>query len=90
MRLLGECTRCGACCVTLEGLRCAHLVGTVGVPGGTHCRVYATRTDGMPIVFVGAGPFRPGVCRKDSLAEVEAIVRQGFGRGCSLSLESVA
>ena len=92
--LAGECNRCGACCeVERWGmtLRCEHLevLGLIGQPGASRCRAYQTRYDGMPIQLYDIRTGRrvmDSLCAKNSQAETDAILSQGIGRGCSLSV----
>jgi hypothetical protein len=72
-------------------LRCEHLeaLGSIGQPWASRCRVYPTRYDGMPIRLydIRTGRLvRHSVCAKNSQSETDAILRQGIGRGCSLSV----
>lgn len=74
-------------------LRCEHLEvrGAIGQPWASRCRAYQTRYDGMPIQL---NDIRTGrrveisLCAKNSRAETDAILSQGIGRGCSLSVEN--
>ena len=92
--LEGECNRCGACCeVESWGmtLRCENLemLGLIGQLGASRCRAYQTRYDGMPIRLYDIRTGRrvmDSLCAKNSRAETEAILSQGIGRGCSLSV----
>jgi hypothetical protein len=92
--LVGDCNQCGACC-EIEScgmtLRCENLevLGSIGQPRASRCRAYQTRYDGMPIQLydIRSGRLmRNSVCAKNSRAETEAILSQGIGRGCSLSV----
>ena len=92
--LVGDCNRCGACCeVERQGmtLRCENLevLGSIGQPWASRCRAYQTRYDGMPIRLHDIRTGRlieHSLCAKNSRAETEAILSQGIGRGCSLSV----
>lgn len=72
-------------------LRCEHLevLCPIGQPRASRCRVYQIRYDGMPIQL---NDIRTGrrveisLCAKNSRAETDAIVSQGIGRGCSLTV----
>ena len=94
--LQGECNRCGLCCSgTVPDGRsyvCANLevVGPLGTPFATRCKVYAERVDGM--LIVGVEPVTgaivgTGFCYLNSRQEDLAIINKGIGRGCSLTLK---
>lgn len=87
MTLVGECNRCGLCCMQ-DGHRCIYLAvdGKPGEPNATRCTAYERRYDGMPIAGVDAnGKVKViGVCRKDSPKETQ-IIAQFIGKGCSLT-----
>ena len=87
-KLVGVCNQCGLCCVA-NGFRCENLVriGPLGSPNATFCTKQQLRWDNMPILLRDSlGKVVEGICPKDSLLEVVAIVARGFGRGCSLQL----
>ena len=92
--LVGDCNQCGVCCeVESEGvtLRCENLevLGSIGQPWASKCRAYQTRYDGMPIRLYDIRTGRlieNSISAKNSRAETEAILSQGIGRGCSLSV----
>lgn len=86
--LEGTCNQCGLCCTSLDGFRCEHLelVGNLGQPEATRCRVYGERVDGMAIRMVRrkTGEERASRCWQGSPGETLAIVLRGLGKGCSL------
>ena len=92
--LVGDCNQCGVCCEVESygmALRCENLevLGAIGQPWTSRCRAYQTRYDGMPIQLydIRTGRrIRNSICAKNSRAETEAILNQGIGRGCSLSV----
>lgn len=85
-RLVGECNRCGLCCMDGD-LRCNYLrVAMLGTPGGTTCAVHANRYPGMPIMLVdGAGKVAAlAQCAHGTPQDDIEIMAKGIGRGCSL------
>ena len=91
MKLVGDCNRCGLCCLA-GAFQCINLIvtGNPGEPKGTECGVYANRYDGMPILMIDSkgriatGDYR---CRQNSDVETREIIKRGIGYGCSLTVE---
>lgn len=91
LTLIGECNRCGLCCVTAQGYRCQHLLtmGEMGTAGATACSVFHERVQGMPIVLWSPDgqTYQLGSCEKESEAGNRNILARGIGRGCSLTIK---
>ncbi len=92
IRLVGECNRCGICCVNQEGTDrfiCENLEMTnLGQPNGTRCTVYDKRYNGMPILmYADDGRWVRSLCMKDSAEESQIILDKGIGKGCSLTVQ---
>jgi hypothetical protein len=90
-RLVGDCVRCGACCVIEQrGERyvCDHLLrnAPIGEAFATFCAIYKGRTHGMPITMTApSGAVLHAKCAAHGTEEERlAIIAQGLGRGCSL------
>ena len=96
VKLKGNCNRCGLCCVSfINGTmyRCINLIvrGYVSEPDATTCSVYNARRPEMPILMLDEeGHESPGrhVCCHGSPDEGAIIMHKGFGKGCSLELDT--
>ena len=97
--LVGDCNKCGLCCVVdaPEGgyLKCLNLIvrdwDKIGQPEATKCSLHSSRTDGMKIYLVD----RHGKLRGESKChtgrnEMESIIeRRLLEKGCSLEIKEV-
>ena len=89
-RLVGECNRCGHCCVP-DGYRCLNLQvrGEIGQPNASKCKKYGMRYNGMPIVLQNdKGDMRFGECVVGA-ADDFVVFERSIGKGCSLEVENV-
>ena len=90
MKLEGLCNCCGLCCVRDE-LRCEYLevIGEIGQPEATRCRVWPVKYNRMPIRMLNKDgqAVEESVCYVESLDEKMAILERGIGKGCSLQVK---
>lgn len=81
MKIIGECSLCGACCKTRIGnaeYRCENLKEN-------RCTVYAERFDMMPIRLISESGLSFGAqCGKDSAGETAGILAAIERGECSL------
>ena len=88
--LKGECNRCGLCCWVQGEFKCENLVVMKPgpQPGATFCKVYETRTNGMPIKLIRKkdGATIHGTCLRDTIHE-DILILPYIGKGCSLEVE---
>ena len=94
IKLRGECSKCGLCCVGTApdgvGWHCEFLMVTptvpLGLPEATKCGVYERRWNGMPIRLVrNDATMVAGVCFKNCWEETHQILPH-IGKGCSLTM----
>ena len=85
----GKCRRCGLCC--LSGKRqyqCEHLevITAVGAAGGTRCRVYESRWQGMPIKMMDQGSGRAVYMTVCDITEQMPLAewKRNMPAGCTL------
>lgn len=94
--LEGICNKCGVCCVGIhegEQVFCENLeiLGELGSPDATMCRIHASRVLNTPIWMlnsVGERVFET-ICAKDNELETRTILEKGIGRGCSLGVRLI-
>ena len=95
--LEGECNQCGLCCTFMyngERVYCENLDYSekfLGNPMATFCRVHAQRTPDMPIRMLNNQHefVVHATCAMNNEAEAWAIINQGIGRGCALTMRLV-
>lgn len=90
-KLVGDCNRCGLCCMDGD-LRCHYLrvTNVPGMPNATSCSVYNSRVPGMPIAMVNSKGVVDSIayCAHDTPFETHEIITKGIGKGCSLRVLS--